>query len=335
MKILVVTNEADAHASSVIEELYELVGSDAVFRLNTEMLLRKNVTTCLQSTSETQFSLQSSVTDRRVELSEIRSVYFRRPEVVFPVHDTCDPAIKEVVSRESTLFIDWLLSCLDADAYVLSPPQTLRRANSKLLQYVIATRCGFRVPDTLYSNDKGEVRRFAELNPWIAVKTLREAAFVRDEESYSFFTRKVAGEDILRHLESATHVINYLQAYIPKQYELRVTVVRRQVFPVRLESQRAGEKAREDWRRENYANIEHSVEDLPTEVTRSIFKFMDAMQLEFGCFDFIVDTAGKFWFLECNANGQWLWIQEMTGLNIAKAIAQTLVCGRTECVQDA
>lgn len=330
MKILVVTNEADAHASSVIEELYEIVGGESVYRLNTEMLLRKNVATCLQSIDATQFSLRSNVTSRRLELGDLRSIYYRRPEVVFPVDDTCEAAIKDIVSRESTLFIDWLLSCLDTCAYVLSPPQTLRRANSKLLQYRVATQCGFRVPDTLYSNDKEEVRRFAESNPWIAVKTLREASFVRDEQSFSFFTRRVSGADILKHVESAPHVINYLQAYIPKRHELRVTVVRRQVFPVRLESQRAGEKAREDWRRENYAHIEHAVEDLPPEVVRSIFSFMDAMHLEFGCFDFIVDPDGKLWFLECNANGQWLWIQEMTGLNIAKAIAEALVCGRTE-----
>jgi len=328
LKILVVTNEADAHASSVIEELYEIVGDEAVYRLNTEMLLRKNVTACLQSTDAMQFSLYSNVTKRRIQLDELRSVYYRRPEVVFPVNDTWDAAIKDIVSRESSTFIDWLLACLDPDAYVLSPPQALRRANSKLLQYRVATQCGFRVPDTLYSNDKEAVRRFAESNPWIAVKTLREASFVRDEQSFSFFTRRVAGADILEHIESASHVINYLQAYIPKKHELRVTVVRRQVFPARLESQRAGEKAREDWRRENYSRIEHAVEDLPPEVERSIFDFMDNMQLEFGCFDFIVDPDGNLWFLECNPNGQWLWIQEMTGLNIAKAIAEALVCGR-------
>jgi len=33
---------------------------------------------------------------------------------------------------------------------------------------------------------------------------------------------------------------------------------------------------------------------------------------------------GNYYFLECNPNGQWLWIEEDIGLPISKAIADYL-----------
>ena len=39
-------------------------------------------------------------------------------------------------------------------------------------------------------------------------------------------------------------------------------------------------------------------------------------RLNFGCFDVVVSKSGQPVFLECNPNGQWLWVENMTGLEI-------------------
>jgi hypothetical protein len=44
--------------------------------------------------------------------------------------------------------------------------------------------------------------------------------------------------------------------------------------------------------------------------------------LNFGCFDFIVDRNCNYIFLECNTNGQWMWLEEEAKLPISAAIAQ-------------
>jgi glutathione synthase/RimK-type ligase-like ATP-grasp enzyme len=49
------------------------------------------------------------------------------------------------------------------------------------------------------------------------------------------------------------------------------------------------------------------------------------LDLNFGCFDFIVDENDNVFFLECNSNGQWLWIEEDTGMDISGAIAEWLI----------
>ena len=50
-------------------------------------------------------------------------------------------------------------------------------------------------------------------------------------------------------------------------------------------------------------------------------EFLQYFNLEFGCFDFIVDQQETYHFLECNTNGQWMWIEDETQLPISKSIA--------------
>ena len=55
---------------------------------------------------------------------------------------------------------------------------------------------------------------------------------------------------------------------------------------------------------------------------------MTAFGLNFGCFDVLVTKAGTPVFLECNPNGQWLWVEQMTGLPIAETVAHELMSRR-------
>ena len=61
------------------------------------------------------------------------------------------------------------------------------------------------------------------------------------------------------------------------------------------------------------------------ESTESRLRYLKRMHLNFGCFDFIVTPDGEYVFLECNPNGQWLWIEEEPGMKISEAIAEALI----------
>ena len=65
--------------------------------------------------------------------------------------------------------------------------------------------------------------------------------------------------------------------------------------------------------------------ELPDAVKAFCIKFLQDMHLNFGCFDFIVTPQDQFVFLECNPNGQWLWIEQETGMPISQAIAEYLM----------
>jgi glutathione synthase/RimK-type ligase-like ATP-grasp enzyme len=47
--------------------------------------------------------------------------------------------------------------------------------------------------------------------------------------------------------------------------------------------------------------------------------------INFGCFDIIKSTKGEYVFLECNPNGQWLWIEKIIKIGIARALAHMLL----------
>ena len=53
-------------------------------------------------------------------------------------------------------------------------------------------------------------------------------------------------------------------------------------------------------------------------------KLVKSMNLKFGAADLIRTPSNKYVFLEVNSNGRWWWIQELTGVNIAKDIAHAL-----------
>ena len=64
--------------------------------------------------------------------------------------------------------------------------------------------------------------------------------------------------------------------------------------------------------------------ELPENIRQFCLAFLQRMKLNFGCFDFIVTPEVEYVFLECNPNGQWLWIEMETGYDISKIMANNL-----------
>ena len=47
--------------------------------------------------------------------------------------------------------------------------------------------------------------------------------------------------------------------------------------------------------------------------------------LAYGAIDLVLTPDGRYVFLEINPNGQYLWIEQLTGLPISEAIAEWLM----------
>ncbi|WP_223863289.1 hypothetical protein [Streptomyces sp. 5-10] len=81
-----------------------------------------------------------------------------------------------------------------------------------------------------------------------------------------------------------------------------------------------------DWRAE-YRNLTYEPIQCPDGMRRTLVRFLARFGLNFGAFDFAVTTDGTWWFLECNPNGQWAWLEDAAGLPITTAIADLLENG--------
>lgn len=112
------------------------------------------------------------------------------------------------------------------------------------------------------------------------------------------------------------------QEWIPKAFDVRLTVVGDQCFAVAVHA--GSPEAKVDWR-SRYDDLRYEVCGTPDEVRCSAVAYLRAFGLIFGVFDFSVTPDGRWWFLECNPAGQWGWLTEETGLPIAEAIADELV----------
>lgn len=83
-----------------------------------------------------------------------------------------------------------------------------------------------------------------------------------------------------------------------------------------------------DWRRAYVAGgLRFEVFDLPKTLQSKCVEITKALGLNFGAIDLLLDKKGKYWFLEINPNGQWAFIEDDTGLQIGKAIADQLERG--------
>lgn len=102
---------------------------------------------------------------------------------------------------------------------------------------------------------------------------------------------------------------------------LRVTAIGDRLFCVRID---AGGLL--DWRYD-YDALTYTATEPPPGLTDLVAGFLKRFRLVFGCFDLVLRPDGEAVFLECNANGQWAWLEEHTGLPMTATLADLLERG--------
>ena len=324
--ILIITNKEDTHPTPVIRLLNER--NIPIFRLNTEALLT-DYRFCWQSnTTNTDFRIENIQTGLEVRSSDITAVWERRPEApaALPVQNS--PEISKHNLSEALGFLRFLRYYIK-DIFSIGSIANDRIASSKMLQLEIAREVGFRTPDSCFSNRKDDILKFASQHENLVLKSI-ENDNVWDEENdreYVFYARKISSSSLADVPEEAfSQTVSFVQNYIEKLFELRITVVMNRFFACKIDSQTLDEdKGKIDWRQGYDYGLKHEIYDLPQHIKEQCSMFLQRLGLHFGCFDFVVTPTGEYVFLECNPNGQWLWIEQETGMKISEAIADVLI----------
>lgn len=249
----------------------------------------------------------------------LHSIWYRRPRPPLPHSDISDERFRPLSSSEMRAFLQNLYRV--SNCKVLPAPWAIREADNKLVQLSVANRIGFSVPRTLVTNDPAELLEFSKRAD-VCIKSLA-AYHWNDEHDVEFALRsaRVSGGQISRVAEEVRLSPTLFQEYVPKKYEWRVTVVNSEVFACRMNTQSVV-GAEEDWRIVDFDLIEHELLELPLPLTEKILAYLNHFGLNFGAFDFIETPDGQMIFLECNPNGQWLWVEMKTGAQISLAIAK-------------
>lgn len=325
MTLLIIADSLDAHADEVEGEL-EALGVSWV-RLNLDVPSLEATFLSYHSSSN-HWCL--STPEWQVDGSNITAVWARRlsvDSVALESKESVDGVVrpeKDSVSSRMWLAewnrsLHWLFYSLENRPW-LPPFSKAVRASHKFLQFRVAREVGLDVPEFVLTNVRGKAQAFAE--DWkegVALKSLAQESYLLNGERVGLFVNKISHVDLSGMTETEENPL-FLQRYVPKAYEVRVTSIAGQHLACRIESQRS-ERTSIDWRRYDIARTPHSVIELPSNVKQQLDALLQCLGLNFGASDFIVTEDGRWLFLEVNPNGQWLWIEGLTGLPIARTIA--------------
>jgi hypothetical protein len=255
-----------------------------------------------------------------IDLAALKAIWLRRPGRIAP------SAAGEFVTAEVTDFVD---DVWDLDSLPMLPAAApvVRRAQKKMRQLDLAVRLGFEIPPTLVTNDPDVALDFVRAcNGRLISKQVGFADVARtDSNAYLRYTERVTHRDLV-HIEALRRCPLILQAEVPKRHELRVTVVGDDTFTVAIHSQ-GNPRTALDWRRYDDARTAHEITTLPGEIADRCRRLTGALGLRYAAFDLIVTPDDRYVFVEVNPNGQYLWLEDLTGIPISEAIAAFLASG--------
>lgn len=317
--VLVLAQEQDTTADLVVDALH---GRDAaVARIDTADFPRSLRIVGTPDRLDSPGWLWAG--DHRIDLASISSVYRRHPaEFTFP------EGMSEPERRFATLeSVSGLGGLLTAQPWRwIDSPSAVADASYKPRQLRVATECGFRVPRSLITTVGAEARAFAaEIGGHgVIYKSLSTGIVTEQDQLRIIYTSRLSSPDFLD--DNAIGLCCHLfQEWVPKVYDVRLTVVGDRCFAVAVHA--SSPEAKTDWR-SRYGDLRYEVVETPPRVRESAAQYLRRFGLTFGAFDFSVSIESEWWFLECNPSGQWGWIAEEADLPIADAIADELVVAR-------
>lgn len=312
-KTLIITQPDDAHAVAVTLAL-EAKGHPVHCWHTSDFPSRASETVSFRAGSQ---QIDISTLPR----SGYTTVWNRRPAYVID-QSVLHPADQEFAELNCRLFRKSLFDLMYPEAFWVNPHQAARRL-TKLLQTARAQELGITLPDTLFTNDPDEIRSFLAAHPkGVIYKPLTSLPW-KDEGTYWMpYTAIVTPHDLPED-EVLRAVPGLFQALVPKEYELRVTVMGETAFTAKILSQKT-EHGRLDWRKA-YSELEMEEYELPLELKDLCVELLRRLGFVFGCFDFIVTPRGEHVFLEVNQMGQFLFLESYTDLPLLDAFTDFLI----------
>lgn len=209
------------------------------------------------------------------------------------------------------------------DVLWMNHPESIEIGRNKMLQLKLAEEIGFSIPDTIYSNSAREIIRFQERHGCCIYKPHDGWSF-SDNKKRAVFTSVIQAPLTMKMAEELSICPGIFQPNIPKQFEIRITIVGNDIFATKIDSQ-SNECAKEDWRLEDFKNLHHEEYQLNQSDRDKCLRLVRKLKLTFAAIDAIVTPSNQLVFLEINCNGQWAWIEAMTRQPISTSIAKTLI----------
>jgi glutathione synthase/RimK-type ligase-like ATP-grasp enzyme len=310
--IVILAPPEDLHARRVAQEI-EFLGETAqvISWLRAARGLRASLS---YTGAHAEVVVQSEEDGSETRLSDARAIWARRPNPPFIPATVIDAEHRRFARQEWQELLEGLTLSLGLDAVMVNPLPA-QRAAVKPYQLAMAQRIGLRVPETLITSDPVRAQQFIEEHRGRVVHkamTSPRHAFV-DTRRW-----QAAHRGALHELLVGPAIFQQL---VEGPTDIRATIVGQEIYAAAIstEQSRAGLDSRLD------LDVPTTAFEIPRDITAQLQSLMAALGLTFATIDLKVDDAGQLHFLELNPQGQFLYIEILTGLPISAAVARLLV----------
>lgn len=304
--LLIVSNKDDLAADFMITRLEEL--SLDYFRLDSEDAVSLNYSVnCDSSGSDVVLRGEA----RGFSRAQVGAVWYRR--AIYPVGlEGIADDFKRFAAQELRHLLEGLLPETD-DVIWVNPIGATERAERKVRQLVLAPLYGLQIPPTIISGDSNELRAFAKHHRRIICKPISQGLVATRSQWSSVHTWEVMADDLAEI--AACGFPTLLQELVPKGVDIRLTLIGDRAFPVAIETEPGADI---DWRSSRNQLVYRPC-SLPEIVIDNCKKFLAALGLVYGAFDFVQSPEGELFFLEVNPAGEWAWLELQLGLPLRDA----------------
>lgn len=245
-------------------------------------------------------------TGHSIRLGDCGLLWMRRIRANQLLAEQVTPAHRDIINSDCRGALSGLLATKFRGKWY-SHPEASFRASDKVAQLQVAHDCGFRVPRTLVSQSQSDIAAFFDREGGrMIVKAVVGVA--------EPFLRTMLIEDLETFNSDAFAVSPAIyQEFVPGTRHLRILSYGGM--------SRAGiiDTPDVDWRPNLNVPIEAYVVDAALQ--RRIDGVLDALGLSMGVIDIKIDDAGDFVWLEVNPQGQFAFLEPLTGQSLLRDLA--------------
>ncbi len=322
-KTLILSNPVDdKHVPRLVAELEQLGHPWAIF--DPGDILDSARVSAFISTEEKQCVLSTS-SGTHIALEDISSVWYRRPTRILPRDERPDMETT-FIQREANAGIWGLLRGLQ-NAFWVNHPDAVRTAGHKPEQLQRAAALGLSIPRSLVTNEPEAFRRFyQECHGSVAYKLMGYPWYVdKADLPISAYTSLVPPEMVEREAHRITATTHLFQEFVVKKCDIRVTIIGQDVFATEIHP--LSEETQIDFRAD-YSQLSHAPHSLPDPIREQLLALTRSYHLTYAGIDLLLTPEGRYIYLELNAQGQFGWLENRTGVPLYRTLAKLLIEGK-------
>lgn len=304
----------DEHVVRVIKHLPEHL---IVYHFTFENIISQGYQITLDDNND--FVIKIGITVFKEKQIPDFTIWLRKPNLSFYYSLSNQQHENEYLNDECKAFFK-TVCLIFSKAQWLNSYENISYAKGRLHQLQAASRLGMTVPNTLLTNVVNDIETSFHTKPKFIMKRLGNNK-INFPEGVSIFASLFSLTDTDQFLFQRG--INYLQEYIDAAIEIRATIVGDKVFACSFEKDFSNPTIidyRNQLNVKNYKSVE-----LPDELSNALRLLTTNYRLHYNTADLLQDKDGNYYFLEMNANGEYIWIEDLTGFAISKSIASKII----------